>query len=61
MYPPAISKQTGIEAAIEATEKSLAPDVVRIRYEIGKDWSDEWAIFFRIVLTDDAAMMRLVR
>jgi len=27
--------------------------------EIGKDWSDEWAIFFRIVVTDDAAKNRL--
>lgn len=60
MYPPAISKESEIQAAIDATEKSLAPDIVRIRYEIGKDWSDEWAIFFRIVLTDDAAKNRLL-
>lgn len=44
---------------MQETERSLAPDVVRIRYEIGKDWSGEWAIFFRIVLTDDAAKNRL--
>ena len=59
MYPPALSRQSEIQAAIDATEKSLAPDVVHIRYEIGKDWSDEWAVFFRIVLTDDAAKRRL--
>ena len=60
MYvPPAVSKQPEIEAAIHEVEKSLAPDVVRIRYEIEKDWSGEWAIFFRIVLTDDAAKRRL--
>jgi hypothetical protein len=33
--------------------------VLRIRYEIGKDWSGEWAVFFRIVLSDDAAKRRL--
>ena len=59
MYPPAISKQSEIQAAIDQAERSLGPDVVHIRYEIGKDWSGEWAIFFRIVLTDDAAKNRL--
>jgi hypothetical protein len=37
----------------------LWPDVVRIRYEIGEDWSGQWSIFFRVVLTDDAAKRRL--
>ena len=57
--PSAVTKQTEIQAAINAMERSLAPDVVRIRYEIGEDWSGQWAIFFRIVLTDDAAKRRL--
>ena len=37
MYPPAISTQSEIQAAIGVAEKSFAPDVVHIRYEIGKD------------------------
>lgn len=57
--PPAVSKQAEIQAAINLVERSLAPDVVRIRYEIREDWSGQWAIFFRIVLTDDAAKHRL--
>ncbi len=57
--PSAVTKQSEIQAAIDAIERSLAPDVVRIRYEIGEDWSGQWAIFFRIVLTDDAAKRRL--
>ena len=57
--PSAVTKQTEIQAAINAMERSLAPDVVRIRYEMGEDWSGQWAIFFRIVLTDDAAKRRL--
>src|SRR5437660_10996284 len=58
--PPAVTRQAEIQAAISQVESSLAPDVVRIRYEIGEDWSGEWAIFFRIVLSDDAAKNRLL-
>lgn len=60
MYlPSAVTKQAEIEAAIARVQQSVGPDVVRIRYEIGEDWSGQWAIFFRIVLTDDAARQRL--
>jgi hypothetical protein len=60
MYvPSAFSKRSEIEAAIREVEMDLAPDVVRIRYEIGRDWSDQWSIFFRIVLPDDAAKNRI--
>ena len=60
MYlPSAVTKQLEIEAAIRRLESELASDVVRIRYEIGEDWSGQWAIFFRIVLTDEAARHRL--
>jgi hypothetical protein len=60
MYQPsAVSKQAEIDEAIQQVEKALGPDVVRIRYEIGEDWSGQWAIFFRVVLTDDAARHRL--
>ena len=60
MYlPSAITKQAEIDAAITCVEQSIGHEVVRIRYEIGEDWSGQWAIFFRIVLTDDAARHRL--
>jgi len=60
MYlPSAVTKQSEIEAAIHEIERNLASDVVRIRYEIGEDWSGQWAIFFRVVLTDEAAKRRL--
>jgi len=60
MYlPSAVAKQIEIQAAIDDVERNLGPDVVRIRYEIGEDWSGQWAIFFRIVLTDEAARRRL--
>jgi hypothetical protein len=57
--PSAVTKQSEIQAAVNAVERSLAPDVVHIRYEIGEDWSGQWSIFFRVVLTDDAARRRL--
>jgi len=60
MYvPSAVTKHAEIEAAIARAQLSIGPDTVRIRYEIGEDWSGQWAIFFRIVLTDDSARHRL--
>jgi len=60
MYlPSAVTKQREIDAAVSQVAADLAPDVVRIRYDIGEDWSSQWAIFFRIVLTDEAAKRRL--
>jgi hypothetical protein len=60
MYlPPALTKQAEIDAAVQRVQQTVGPDVVRIRYEIGEDWSNQWAIFFRVVLTDDAARRRL--
>jgi hypothetical protein len=49
---PAVTKQEEIDSAIGRVQQTIGPDVVRIRYEIGEDWSGQWAIFFRIVLTD---------
>ena len=49
-------KQSQIKAAIDAVERQLAPDVVHIRYEIGQDWSGQWAIFFKVLLSDEASI-----
>lgn len=57
--PPAVTKQAEIDVAIHRVQQSVGPDVVRIRYDIGEDWSGQWAIFFRVLLTDDAARHRL--
>ena len=43
------------QAEIDKIAQSLAPDVVRIRYDFNSDWSGEHSIFFRIVLSDDAS------
>lgn len=36
-------------------ERLLAPDVIRIRYTMGEDWSGEPAIYFRVLLSDPAS------
>jgi len=50
-----VTKQSQILAAIDAVESQLAPYVVHIRYEMGQDWSGEWAIFFKVLLSDEAS------
>ncbi len=61
MYVPvAVVHQTDIKAGVAEVEQALLPDVVRINYEVGTDWSGDWAIFFRILLSDDAGARRLM-
>jgi hypothetical protein len=48
-----------IEPVVRAVETDLKPHVIRIRYSVGTDWSDEPAVYFRVVLSDDAAANRL--
>jgi hypothetical protein len=60
MYlPSAVTKQPEINAAVSEVVRLLAPDVVHIRYDIGRDWSGDWAIFFRVLLSDEASRARL--
>ena len=58
-FPVAIGKQPEINAAVSEVVRLLEPDVVHIRYDIGEDWSGDWAIFCRVVLSDDASRTRL--
>jgi len=47
--------QRRIDALVEEAVRELSPDVVRIRHNFGEDWSGDPAIFFRVVLADEAA------
>jgi hypothetical protein len=60
-FPSAVAKQPQINAAVSEVVRLLTPDVVHIRYDIGQDWSGDWAIFFRVLLSDEASRTRLVR
>jgi len=53
--PTEVRKQPQINAAVSEVVKLLAPNVVRIRYDIDQDWSGDWAVFFRVLLSDEAA------
>jgi hypothetical protein len=59
IMPAGVLKQTEIAKAVAQVERSLAPDVAHIFYIIDTDWKDDWAISFRVVLSDDAATNRL--
>jgi hypothetical protein len=43
------------EEQVEQIARELSPDVVRIRFNPGYDWSDHPAVYFRVLLSDDAA------
>ena len=57
MYPPstAVAQQPRINAAITEVVREFAPHVVQIRYDIDQDWSGDWAVFFRVLLSDEAS------
>ena len=57
--PSAIIKQPLINAAVSSVVSELAPDVRHVRFEISDDWSGQPAIFFRVLLSDDASRRRL--
>ncbi len=44
-----------IDAAVRRAEEALRPDVVRIRYSFGEDWTGDPSIFFKVLLTDAAS------
>src|SRR5260370_22151719 len=55
IVPSGFIRQTEIEQAVQRAQNALLPDVVRIRYSIGSDWSGEPSIFFRVLLSDAAS------
>jgi hypothetical protein len=40
---------------VKRAEKALAKDVVRVRHDLGSDWMGSPAVFFNIVLKDEAS------
>jgi hypothetical protein len=51
-----IAQLNDIPKIVKATEEKFAPDVVRIRYHKGFDWTGDPAIYFRILLSDSASI-----
>jgi hypothetical protein len=40
----AVLKQREIEKGVATVEREFRRDIVRIRYDLGTDWSGDWAI-----------------
>jgi len=51
----AFAQQAQLDQAIAELNPALGPDVVRLRYTLGQDWTGDPAIFFRILLSDRAS------
>jgi len=50
-----VLNEADLDRRVKAVARKLAPDVVRIRYEVALDSTDKEAIYFRILLSDDAS------
>lgn len=47
--------QQRIAKGVAKASQVLSPDVVHIRYSLDEDWSGSGAVFFRILLSDQAS------
>lgn len=51
----AFVQQAQLDEAVGNLKPELGSDVVTLRYTLGQDWSGEPAIFFRVVLSEQAS------
>jgi len=51
-----LTKHPQINSAVTDVMNELSPSVRMIRYNIDQDWSGQWAVFFRVLLSDDASL-----
>ena len=59
MYiPTRYIDSTEVEKAVDQVIKTLGPEVVRVRYNIGEDWTGDPGLFFRVVLADSAVDLK---
>jgi hypothetical protein len=55
MIAPREVNGSKINAAVAEVTRELSPWVRHIRYGIALDWSGEWGVFFRVLLSDEAS------
>lgn len=55
IVPRGLVDQGKIKAGVQRAERALAPDVIRIMYSYGVDVTGDQSLFFRIVISDQAA------
>ena len=51
----AFVQQAELEQAVLDAKRALAPDVVNLRYSLSEDWTGEPAIYFNVVLSEEAS------
>jgi hypothetical protein len=54
ILPNAVANQQQGNATIEQVAHQLPDAVVHVRFDIAPDWSGDWGMFFRIILSDEA-------
>jgi hypothetical protein len=59
--PLAISRQNEIAQIVAEAEAELRPIVKQIFWDIGQDWSGDWAITLRVVLSNNATRGKNLR
>ena len=57
--PLAIADKTEFDHAVSEVLQEMAPDVVYIRHNIAQDWDGDWAVYFRVLLSDEVGRKRL--
>lgn len=60
IIPRGLVDQEQIRSVVMDVADSLRPEVVRIRYEVGDDWSGDPSVFFRVVLADNASSEKVL-
>lgn len=55
LVPAAVVHQQEIAKGVRRAERQLSSLVDRVRYDFAEDWTGDLSLFFRIVLTDEAA------
>ena len=58
--PLAVRKDIEIAEGVADVERLLAPDVVYIRFNVREDWSGDPAVYFNVMLSDEAGNNRLI-
>jgi hypothetical protein len=52
VIPRGFARPEALDASVQDAIAELGPDVIRVRYSPGEDWTCDPSIFFRVVLSD---------
>ena len=61
IVPRGLVDQSKIKKGVQKAEHALAPDVIRIMYSFAEDTQGDMSLFFRILMTDQAAAPNRLR